>query len=293
MSDTNQNWSWARYRDGEDEDRVPPGIDPTKPNVARVYDFMLGGKDNFPADRRLGEEILKIAPDAPVMGHSNRMFLRRAVTYMAREGNIRQFLDIGSGLPTQGNVHEIAHEVDPDARVVYVDIDPIVVTHGRALLADNATTTVIQADLRDPDAILGDPEVRKFLDFDRPVGLLLLAILHHVNDAEDPGAIAARFREALAPGSFLVIAHFCNPGDRNPVAAALAAEGERIFTQSLGTGRFRSHEEIRGYFGDLELVEPGLVSPLEWRIDPEEAASFLRPDSSVYHNLLAGVARKS
>ncbi|MEV5414309.1 SAM-dependent methyltransferase [Thermopolyspora sp. NPDC052614] len=292
MSDTNQNWSWAKYRDDEHEVRVPPGIDPSKPSVARVYDFVLGGKDNFAADRELGEAILKTVPEAPAMARASRMFLRRAVTYLAREAGIRQFLDIGSGLPTQGNVHEIAHEVDPTARVVYVDNDPIVLAHGRALLADNNTTTVIQADLRDPEAVLNHPGVREFINFDEPLGLLFMAILHHLNDDEDPGGIAARFREVLAPGSHLVISHFCNPGERNPAAAQIAVDSERLFAERLGTGRFRTPEEIAAFFGDMELIEPGLVSPLEWRMDPEEAALLL-PPNDIYNNILAGVGRKN
>lgn len=267
-------------------------IDRTKPSVARVYDYMIGGKDYFAADRAVAEKMLRVAPDAPCNGKANRAFLRRAVTHMAQEAGIRQFLDIGSGLPTVENVHEVAHEVDPAIRVVYVDHDPMVLTHGRAMLADDTTTTVIQADLREPETILGHPEVRRFIDFREPVGLLLVAVLHHLADGEDPAGIAAWFYRVLAPGSHVAISHFCNPGDRHPAASRLAVDSERVFTEHLGTGRFRSPEEIRALFGDLELIEPGLVPPLEWRQDPETAAGILPPDRDLYHCLYAGVARK-
>lgn len=290
MSENEQNWEWARYREDEP---VPRGIDPTKPSIARVYDYMIGGKDNFPADRAVGDMVLKIAPDAPWNGHANRAFLRRAVTFMAQEAGIRQFLDIGSGLPTVGNVHEVAHEVDPDIRVVYVDNDPIVLAHGRAILADNTTTTVVQADMREPATILNSPQVRALIDFEKPIGLLFVAILHHLNDEEDPGGIASRFYEALAPGSHVAISHFCNPGERYPRTSELALEAERIFTEHLGTGRFRTPEEIRAFFGDLELLEPGLVPPLDWRQDPEEAALILPPNRDLYYCINAGVARKN
>ncbi|AQZ66444.1 unnamed protein product [[Actinomadura] parvosata subsp. kistnae] len=267
---------------------VPPGVDPTKPSIARVYDYFLGGKDNFEVDRKVAEEALKIAPDAREAGRANRAFLRRAVHHMAAEAGIRQFLDLGSGLPTQGNVHEIAQAVAPEAHVVYVDNDPVVLAHGRALLATNDVTTVVPGDIRDPAGILEHPEVRAHLDFSRPLGLLLVSVLHHLHDDEDPSGVMERFRSVLAPGSHLAIVHFHNPGDEHPEASRIAVEAERDFNKNLGTGRWRTRAEIASYFGDLELIEPGLVPLAEWRSQPGD---HIRQDLTHY-NVLAGVARK-
>ncbi|MEV0619390.1 SAM-dependent methyltransferase [Nonomuraea sp. NPDC050404] len=267
---------------------VPHGIDPTKPSIARVYDYFLGGKDNYEVDRRVAEEALRIAPDAREAGRANRTFLRRAVRHMAAEGGIRQFLDLGSGLPTRGNVHEVAQAVAPEARVVYVDNDPVVLAHGRALLATDDVTTVVPGDVRRPAEILEHPEVLKFLDFSQPLGLLFVSVLHHVNDDEDPDGVMERFRSVLAPGSHLAIVHFHNPGDEHPEASKIAVEAERNFNQNLGTGRWRTRAEIGSYFGDLELIEPGLVPLAEWRAEPED----LIRQNLTHYNVLAGVARK-
>ncbi|GAA2215353.1 SAM-dependent methyltransferase [Nonomuraea monospora] len=270
------------------EEWAPPGVDPTKPSIARVYDYFLGGKNNYEVDRKIAEEALRIAPDAREAGRANRTFLRRAVQHMAAEAGIRQFLDLGSGLPTQGNVHEIAQAVSPDARVVYVDHDPTVQAHGRALLAGNDRATFVPGDVRRPAEILDDPEVRARLDFGRPLGLLLVSVLHHVNDDEDPSGVMATFRSVLAPGSHLAIVHFHNPGDEHPEASRIAVEAERSFNQSLGTGRWRTRAEIISYFGDLELIEPGLVPLADWRSEPGD---LIRQDLTRY-NVLAGVGRK-
>jgi SAM-dependent methyltransferase len=270
------------------EEWTPAGIDPTKPNIARVYDYLLGGKDNFAVDREAGEETLRLVPEARESGVANRGFLRRAVRYMATEAGVDQFLDIGSGLPTQGNVHEIAQEINPRARVVYVDNDPVVLVHTRALLENFDTTAVITADLRRPDDILGDPTVQEFLDFDRPVGLLMISILHHVNDDEDPLGITARLRDALAPGSHMAITHFHNPGAARPEDAAIAYASEKQFNEKFGTGRWRTYGEIRAYFGDFELLEPGLVPMPAWRPD----VAGRRVLSGIYHRTLGGVGRK-
>jgi hypothetical protein len=233
-----------------DDEWTRAGIDPTKPNVARVYDFLLGGKDNFAVDRELGEEILRMVPEATESGVANRGFLRRAVRYLVAEAGVRQFLDIGSGLPTQGNVHEIAQDLDPRARVVYVDNDPVVLVHTRALLENLDTTAVIMGDLRRPDEILENKTLRRFLDFDQPIGLLMISILHHINDHEDPVGITETLRDALAPGSHMAITHFHNPGDERPEDAALALASEKQFNERFGTGRWRSREEIKACFGD-------------------------------------------
>jgi hypothetical protein len=265
------------------------GIDTTKPSVSRVYDFLLGGKDNFAIDRQVAQMVLKIAPDAPEAARANRGFLKRVIRYLTAEEGVRQFLDIGSGLPTQGNVHEIAQRVDPLARVVYVDHDPIVLAHGRALLATNDTTTVIKADIRDPSSILDHPGTRRLIDFTQPVGLLLFSILHHINDDEDPVGLSAQLRDALPSGSFVAISHFHNPGDAHPEAAAHAADAERLFNENLGTGRWRSPEEILAYFGDLEVLDPGLVPTAAWRPEPDDYVF----SGITYHTLVGGVARKA
>jgi hypothetical protein len=266
----------------------PPVIDVTKPSIARVYDVFLDGKDNFAADRAVAESALQIAPDSAGGAKSNRAFLRRVVRYLGAEAGITQFLDIGSGLPSAGNVHEIARAASPGARVVYVDNDPVVGVHGRALLADAATARFITADVRRPAEVLDDPEVQGFIDFGRPVGLLMLAILHHITDAEDPAAIAARFRETLAPGSYLAISSLRMPGPEHPEEAEKARAVQELFNATLGTGLWREDEEILSWFGDLELLEPGLVPLPEWR--PDTAVPAKR--DSTYHGFVGGVARK-
>ncbi|WP_405139964.1 SAM-dependent methyltransferase [Sphaerisporangium sp. NBC_01403] len=269
-------------------DQLPPEIDTSKPSIARVYDFMIGGTNNFAVDRQFGEMALRIAPDGKTAGIASRRFLRRVVRYLTADAGIRQFLDLGSGLPTQGNVHEIAQEIDPMARVVYVDNDPMVLAHGRQLLADNGTTTVIQADVREPESIIDHPQVRHLIDFTEPVGLLLFSILHHFHDEEGPGSVAAAFREVLPSGSYMAIAHFFNPGDEHPDASRQALVGEKVFNENLGTGRWRTREEILGYFGDMEFVEPGLVPLSEWRPDPGDLTEL----SLTLHTYAGAVARK-
>ena len=264
----------------DEEEPAPVGIDPTKPNIARVYDYLLGGKDNFAADRATGDAVLQLVPDAMESGTENRAFLRRAVRYMVATAGIGQFLDLGSGLPTQGNVHEIAQELDPEARVVYVDNDPVVLVHTRALLENHDTTAVVTADLRRPADIIENATVQKFIDFDKPVGLLMIAILHHINDDDDPKGITDQLRAALAPGSHMAITHFHNPGSARPEDEALALASEKQFNENFGTGRWRFRDEILAYFGDWELVKPGLVPMPAWRPD------------IVGERTLSGVARK-
>ena len=278
-----------------EDERVPPGVDVTAPSIARVYDYMLGGKDNFAIDRQVAEMTLKIAPEAPVTSRANRDFLQRVVRHLTEEVGIRQFLDFGSGLPTQGNVHEIAQRIAPETRVVYVDSDPIVLTHGRALLARDGTTAIVEADVRRPEAILGHPEVRQLIDFERPVGLLFFAILHHLNDHEDPASIAARLTGAVPSGSHVAISHFHNPGAEYPEVAEQAAASEKLFNERLGTGRWRTREEILRFFDGLELLEPGLVPLPLWRPYPESAprlgaAGGMAP---IHHALVGAVARKA
>ncbi|MBB5783887.1 SAM-dependent methyltransferase [Nonomuraea jabiensis] len=271
-----------------EQERAPRGIDTTKPSVSRVYDYMLGGKDNYEIDRQVAAAALKVAPDAPEAAMANREFLRRTVHFLAAEAGIRQFLDIGSGLPTQGNVHEIAQAVAPQSRVVYVDHDPIVLVHGRALLAVDASTTIVEADAREPEKILNDQKTRSLIDFDEPVGLLMFGILHHLGDDEDPAGVAGALIGPLAPGSHVVISHFHNPGEAHPEVSKQAYEAERIFNERLGTGRWRTREEILAYFDGLELLEPGLVPLPEWRPGPDDRAT----PGITYHTFVGGVGRK-
>ena len=187
--------------------RPPEALDTSTPNIARMHHYLLGGRETFQADRVAAERALAALPAMRTSAIASRQFLRRAVTFLAAEAGIDQFLDIGPGLPAKGAVHEVAHEVNPRARVVYADYDPIVVSHGTAMLAHSDQSVVVQADLRQPDALLQVPAVRQHLDFDRPVALLLLAIVHFVSDADDPAGIIARLRDALPPGSYLALTH--------------------------------------------------------------------------------------
>jgi hypothetical protein len=266
-----------------------PSIDVSKPNVARVYDALLGGKDNFAADREFVAQWLKVAPKAALGAMTGRNFLRRVVRYLAGEAGITQFLDIGSGLPTQGNVSEVAHEVNPAARVVHVDNDPVVYSHGMALLADARTTGFVLGDIRRPAEILDDPGTKALIDFSRPVGLLLLSILHHVKDQEDPAGIAAQLRDAMPPGSYLAISSLRLPSPHLPERAFIN-ERQKAFEGTLGSGTWRADEEILSWFGDWELTEPGYVSLMDWR--PVVARGDTGRDA-IYHTFYGGMARKT
>ncbi|MYS85602.1 SAM-dependent methyltransferase [Embleya scabrispora] len=264
----------------EPDDWRPVGIDISTPSIARVYDAVLGGKDNYPVDRAIAEASLAIVPEIGDVGRYNRAILGRGVRYMAEQG-IRQFLDLGSGLPTVQNTHQVAQEHSPEARVVYVDKDPIVLAHGRALLAENDRTTVVTADLREPAEILNHPDVRALIDFDQPVGLMLVGVVHHLNDDEGPEQIVEAYKKALPPGSFLFLTHFCAS---SPDAVAL----EKALLTDLGSGRFRTIEEISAYFDGLELVAPGVVFLPQWQ--PEEP---VEEPLTVGQKLMAGgIAKK-
>jgi hypothetical protein len=253
--------------------RINTGV----PNPARIYDYFLGGKDNFPADREVAEQVVAIAPVARDIVEDNRAFLRRAVRLLAGEAGIRQFIDLGSGLPTQGNVHEIAQAVAPDARVVYVDNDAMVVTHSRALLAGD-NTAAIEADLRDPDSVMRHPEVRELIDFDQPIALLLMAILHFVPDDEDPYGIVARFRDALPAGSYLALSHGTRDIPARPdmspeVMAEMGAKVERLYQLTTASLVTRTHAQVERFFDGFDLLDPGLVEIQLWR--PDEADALL------------------
>jgi hypothetical protein len=265
-----------------------PDFDVSKPNVARVYDAMLGGKDNFAADREFVAEVLRFAPMAPLGAIGNRQFLRRVVQYLVVEAGITQFIDLGSGLPTQGNVSEVAHQFNPQAHVVHVDNDPVVYTHGKALLADARTTDFVLGDVRRPAEILADPVVEALIDFDHPVGLLLFALLHHVEDGDHPETIMAEFRSALPSGSYLAISSLRLPGPELPELRAITIEGEKLHTDTLGSMRWREDSEILSWFGDWDLVSPGLVPLADWR--PPVAGHVPYPE--LQNSFSGGVARK-
>jgi S-adenosyl methyltransferase len=245
------------------------------PNPARIYDYFLGGKDNYPADREVAEQVVAIAPVARDVVEDNRAFLRRAVRFLTREAGIRQFIDLGSGLPTQGNVHEIAQAIAPDTRVVYVDNDAMVVTHSRALLAGD-NTVAIQGDLREPELILGHPEIRELIDFNEPIALLLMAILHFIPDDENALGIVARFGDVLPTGSYLAISH----GTRDiPVRPDMSAEEmaemgarvERLYQLTTASLVTRTRAQIERFFHGFDLLDPGLVEIQRWRPDDQRS----------------------
>jgi SAM-dependent methyltransferase len=255
-------------------DWVPPEVDTKRANVARVYDYWLGGSHNFLADQDLARAIAAMEPNMRAGVRANRAFLGRAVRYLAAAG-ITQFLDVGSGIPTEGNVHEIAQQASPGARVVYADVDPVAVAHSRALLAGNPDAAVVQADLRRPEEILAHEATRSLIDFGRPVGLLLVLVLHFLDDADEPWRVVARLRDALAPGSYLVLGHL-NHESRPQLAGAV----ETVYNRSVSTGvHMRSRAEILRFFDGFDLVDPGLVFIPEWRPDspsdvPGDPSSF-------------------
>jgi len=240
---------------------VAPSFDPEVPSIARTYDYLLGGKDNYPVDREVGEMFLQRFPDAVQIPRSNRACLVRAVRYLAEELGVDQYLDLGSGLPTSDNVHQVAQRANSAARVVYVDNDPQVLAHGRALLAENNVTTVIQADIRYPEALLAEHELRDMLDLSRPVALIASAVVHHFVDEDDPVGVMQRYRDATVPGSYLFISHFRSLGDPE------SRELEEIHRGAFGRGQWRTDAEIAAFFGDMTLIDPGIVPCTRWRPD--------------------------
>ncbi|SEK87702.1 SAM-dependent methyltransferase [Nonomuraea pusilla] len=248
-------------------------FDPRKPNLARMYDYMLGGSANYAVDRQAIEQLAELIPQAVPLARANRAFMQRAVRYLGAAG-VRQFLDLGSGLPTQGSVHEVA----PEARVVYVDNDPEVAAHARSLLAGTDLVAFVEADLLDPDAVLG--RAAAHLDLDEPVAVLLISMLHFVPDSAGPQGMVASLRAALAPGGFLVLTH----------STSMGHGGARTLRRgsSAGGGADRSVAEIRAFFGDFALEPPGLVQAADWRPDRPK----LVVDRSLPSYLMAGVGRK-
>jgi len=260
---------------------VPPGIDVERPSVARVYDYLLGGGHNFAVDRQVAEQLLVVFPEAPLAAHANRAFLRRAVRFLIAAG-VRQFLDIGSGIPTTGHVHEIAQEADPDAHVVYVDISPVAVAHSQEVLAGNDRAAVIQEDVRRPAQILQHPDVRRLLDLGQPVGVLMVALMHFLPDVDDPANLIARLTGPMASGSYLVVSHGTDDGPLD------GAAGREVFRRSGIEVTFRTRAQVQALFAGWDLVDPGVVWVPQWRPDPPHN---LR-DRPEYAALYGGVGRK-
>jgi S-adenosyl methyltransferase len=245
------------------EPRVPDGVDVTRPSIARIYDYLLYGKDNFAVDRAAAEHLMQSRLEPRRLSLANRGFLLRAVRFMAEHG-ISQYLDLGSGLPTSPSVHEVAREIIPDARVVYVDHDPIVVAHNDALLATRDGVITIRADVRDPEAVLADEALAKCIDFDEPVGVLLLGVLHFISLDEDAPGIIARFRQRMVPGSYLAV----SLGTSDGADPEMLAEATQTYAAARMPFTLRSRPQIMDLFEGFSLIEPGLVSLPEWRPDP-------------------------
>jgi hypothetical protein len=267
------------------QDWVPQLVNRSAPSGARTYDFLLGGSHNFAADRVMAEQVERAVPGIRQAARLNRAFLARAVRFMIAQG-IRQFLDVGSGIPTMGNVHEIAQQEEPGCRVVYVDVDPIAIVHSELLLAGNERAIIVRADMREPDTILGSAEARQLLNFDEPIGLLFLLVLHWVPDEADLPALMARYRDAIAPGSHLAITHMTDDFQEDKINAVAG-----IVERSSGQGQVfpRTRGEIATLFGDFDLVAPGLVPTGTWR---PGGAGDISDDPEMNELSFAGIARK-
>ncbi len=260
---------------------APESVDISQPSAARVYDYILGGAHNFAVDRELGDELIRTSPDAAETMRQNRVFLRRAVRFLGEQG-VRQFLDIGSGVPTVGNVHEVARQVVPDSVVVYVDMDPVAVAHSEAILEGEERAGVVCADLRAPDQVVAAVTELGLIDFSRPVALLFAGVVHFLADADDPWDVVARLRDRLAPGSYLLVSHITFDGQPPEVVQA-----QKLAARTATPLYARTHAEILRFFGDMTMVEPGLVFIPQWRPDPGEA--FEHPERI---GAYAGVGRR-
>ncbi|MFA7767551.1 SAM-dependent methyltransferase [Streptomyces sp. NPDC048723] len=270
---------------------APPGIDISVPSVSRIYDYYLGGSHNFEVDRQTARRAMEFMPGLPKIMQANRAFMRRAVRHAVAEG-VTQFLDIGSGIPTFGNVHEIAQAASPQARVVYVDHDPVAVAHSRAVLAGDDHSGIVAADLRKPKEILAAPEVGRLLDLGRPVALLLVAVLHFLEDTDDPYAAVAELRDALAPGSLLILTHASYEGI--PLTQEAAAGTVGVYRDMRNPLVMRTREQIGGFFDGFEMLEPGLVSMPDWRPDrPDDGEDGETPEDPYAFSGFGGVGRKA
>jgi SAM-dependent methyltransferase len=267
-----------------EDEQAPPDIDIRTPNMARMYNYALGGKDNFAADREAVQNLFKLAPENAYVPRANRQFLGTAARFVAEQG-ITQFIDLGAGLPSQGSTHEVARLVQPGARVVYVDSDPMVLAHARALLAGNdAGLAVIAEDIRETGRILNHPVALRLIDFSKPVAVLFVAVLHGIPDADDPARIVADFARPLAPGSYVILSHLTREGH----PADIVAMKEEVWAKSATPMAYRSRDEILRFFTGLDLVEPGLTTVTRWRAEPADA----QLDAAGAWTL-GGVARKN
>ena len=275
---------------GDPADAGEPQVDLQldRPHPARVYDYLLGGKDNFAADRAAAQAGMEANPNSRVPPRENRAFLRRVVRYLARDAGISQFLDIGTGIPTSPNVHEIAQDADPQARVVYVDNDPVVLAHARALLTSGPVgkTAYIDADVRNIDRILGSADLRQTLDMNRPVGLLLIAVMHFIPDEDDPWDLAARLLAELPAGSYLALSHLT--GDFDPAAWEGVAA---VYRRSGVTMQVRPLAAVERFFTGLDLLDPGVVSLPRWRPEPNHLGQLAQPSDAAV-SVYGGLGRK-
>ena len=275
---------------GDPADAGEPQVDLQldRPHPARVYDYLLGGKDNFAADRAAAQAGMQANPNSRIPPRENRAFLRRVVRYLARDAGISQFLDIGTGIPTSPNVHEIAQDADPQARVVYVDNDPIVLAHARALLTSGPVgkTAYIDADVRNIDRILGSADLRQTLDMNRPVGLLLIAVMHFIPDEDDPWDLAARLLAELPAGSYLALSHLT--GDFDPAAWEGVAA---VYRRSGVTMQVRPLAAVERFFTGLDLLDPGVVSLPRWRPEPNHLGQLAQPSDAAV-SVYGGLGRK-
>lgn len=263
---------------------APQGIDLTVASVSRIYDYYLGGSHNFEVDREAGRKAIEAWPGLPKIMQANRAFMRRVIRYASAQG-MTQFLDIGSGIPTFGNVHEVAQQANPESRVVYVDNDPVAVAHSRAVLQDNDRTDVVSADFRSPRDILQSPEVERMLDLDEPVVLMLVALLHFIEDRDEPAKAMGELRDALPEGSLLVVTHASGDGEyRVPDRGEGASDVYRRIGSPL---LMRSRPEVERFFEGWEMVDPGLVAMPRWRPDTP-----VDQEDPVVFSGFAGVGRK-
>jgi hypothetical protein len=249
----------------KDQSWIPGDVDPERPSIARIYDFHLGGRHNLPADRDAARRVVEMMPELPAMLRVNRAFLRRGVRHLVDSG-IRNFLDLGSGIPTVDNVHDIAQAVDGSSRIVYVDNDPVAVRHSRLMLSGNPGATIINRDLRDATAVLGDPEVERLLHLSahEPMAILMSAVLHFVPDDEEAAALIAAYRLAMAPGSYLLVSH----GSHKPESAQRASLAAEEYSRTVAPMKLRSMDDLSRLLKGFELVDPGIVYCSEWRPDP-------------------------
>jgi SAM-dependent methyltransferase len=264
---------------------APPSIDISVPSVSRIYDYYLGGSHNFEVDREVGRKAMEFMPGLPTIMKASRAFMRRAVTFATGEG-VTQFLDIGSGIPTFGSVHEAAMAATPEARVLYVDHDPVAVAHGRAVLADHDNAGMVTADLRKPEQLLNSPQLGEIIDLERPVALLLVSVLHFLEDEDDPYGALATLRDALAPGSLLVLTHAAYDGIPLPQERVSGVVG--LYKDIRNPLVMRGREATTRFFDGFEMIDPGLVPPPNWRPD----GSICQEEPYAFSGF-AGVGRKA